>query len=326
MGENPISLPCLLEVPLGQGAPQVRSFSDALSKSRDSGSLNSFSGGTEPTAKNGLPKEGNDIPDHGSVGCNTSGQPILTSGIQNNQNGGKTIKNRSQDSIKRSSKTGSDSLGNLKNGSIVYKTPMVGSRSLEMAKGASNSRAHTSSSFNAPSLCHATSSSSLSPIPLGFSSLPSVNKASLIGPHPSGMVKGAYNPEMFLSPSSNVPSLGQATSSSSSSSFSLISSCSPTSTSKVPVKTSSSTVRKEDIPKARKPTLDFVHIPAGGLGMNNISQVLPVTPDIVRDNILQHHQDVNVQHPAVGSNDQAEFRSDHVDPDEGELNELNTIT
>ena len=159
MGENPISLPCILEVPLGKGSPQVRPLSEALSKSRDSGSLNSFSGGTVPTVKNGHPKEGNDNSGHGSVENSVSGQSTLSSGRLSNQNGRKTIKNGPQDIIKRSSRTGSDSLGNMSNRSVAFKASVV-SRSLEMVKGVSNPGVHTSSTSNAPSLCDATISSS----------------------------------------------------------------------------------------------------------------------------------------------------------------------
>ena len=120
-GENLISSSCLLEVPLVQGSPRDRPHSDSLSKSRDSGSQNSFFGGTGLTDKNGSPSGGNDISDQGNLGNGISGQPILSSGRHSSENGGETIKNRSLNGLKRSTRTGNDSLMNLKSGSTVSK-------------------------------------------------------------------------------------------------------------------------------------------------------------------------------------------------------------
>ena len=112
MGETPISLSQIFGAPLTQDSSQVRSPNDALSKSRDSESQNSFSGGTGPTAKNGHPNEGNDIPDHGNVDTSLSSQLIQSSGSQSSQNNREFITNRTGVGEKRSSRTGKDSLGN----------------------------------------------------------------------------------------------------------------------------------------------------------------------------------------------------------------------
>ena len=160
MGENPIPLSQIFSGPLTQDPSQVRPSNDALSKSRDSGSQNSFSGGSGPTVKNGHTNEGKDIPDHGNVDSSLSSQLIQSSGTQSSQNDGETITNGIGAAAKRSSRTGKDSLANLRNHPPVRKALLVDSHSSGKAKGGSNSGVRCSSTFKALSSEHALSSSS----------------------------------------------------------------------------------------------------------------------------------------------------------------------